>query len=114
MGKEIQQFITEDGGATGLEHHDWGSCSNLLFQSCQGGFEQMLRTIEHAEIVEWSPAADLRLRQAHLVSGCFQNLNRSDSGFRMEIVVERIWPKDHGLAFSPTGPLLRPTLEPSP
>src|SRR5215467_12686397 len=90
--KEIQQFVAEDGGATGLEHHDWSSCSDLLFQNCQGRFEQMLRTIEHAEIVEWSPAADLCLRQPHLESSSFQKLNRSDRRFRMEIVVERIRP----------------------
>src|SRR5215469_10335763 len=67
--KQVQQFVAEDRGATGLEHYDGSSGANLLLENNHRGFEQMFRPIEHARVIQGAPAADLGARQVDLVSG---------------------------------------------
>ena len=58
LGKEIDQFVAKDGGATGLENDDGNPGFDFGSEGVQYLEQQALGPIQHAEIVERAAAAE--------------------------------------------------------
>src|SRR5438105_15806975 len=63
--KQIQQFVAEDGDATGLESDDRDASFDFGRQFVENFQQQSFCAIEHAEVVEGASAAEVGLWNHH-------------------------------------------------
>src|SRR5258705_13789631 len=61
-GEKVAEFIPEDGDAAGLKPDDGHARLDFRGQSVENLQKQVLRSVEHAEVVERPPAAQIALR----------------------------------------------------
>src|SRR5579864_3584751 len=94
--EKIEQFIAKHRSTTRLKDDNRSSGSNLRRENFDRFQQQLLRPVKHAKIVKRPSAADMRLRQCHPISRGFEDLDRRNRGFRVEVVVERVRPKHYG------------------
>ena len=57
--------------------------------------QQGFGAVEHAEVVEGASAAEVGLRQDHVVSGGFEDFDGGFGGCGMEVVVEGVGPEQN-------------------
>ena len=57
VGEKIDQFIAEDCDTTWLQANDGNACANLRLQGLEDLTQQPLSSIEHALVIERTPAA---------------------------------------------------------
>src|ERR1700676_678652 len=99
FGEQIQEFITKHRGTARLQDNYWNLVFDFGFQRAENLEEEMLGAIQHAPIVEWTPATQVGLRQQHAVAGGFQHVNRRLGGVREEVVIECVRPQEHRCSF---------------
>ena len=92
--EEVEQFVAEDGDAAGFEADDGDAGLDFGLELVENFEQQRLSPVEHAEIVEWAAAAEVRLREDDAVSGGFQNFDSGFGGGGQEIVVEGVGPEE--------------------
>ena len=83
------------GDAAWFDSDDGRASFNVGAQSGQRLLQRGFGLVEHAEVIERTPAAKGLLRNSDLISGVFQDFHGGFGDFRMEVVAERIRPKDH-------------------
>ena len=91
--EEVDQFVAEDGDAAGLESDDGDAGFDLGREFVEDIEEQGFGAVEHAEIVEWTAAAEVGLGYRDAEAGGFEDF---DCGFRRgreEIIVESVGPE---------------------
>src|SRR5579859_1950002 len=92
VGKEVDEFVAEDGNTAGFEPDDRDSSFDLRLKLVENFEKQSLGTIKHAEIVERASAAEVGVWDQDTKAGGLEDL---DGGFRRgrkEIVVECVGP----------------------
>jgi hypothetical protein len=94
--EEVEEFVAEDGDAAGLESDDWDSSFDLGGEFVEDVEQQGFCAVEHAEIVERTAAAEIGLRENHVVSGGFEDCDSGAGGGGTEVVVESVGPEEDG------------------
>ena len=79
VGKEIDEFVAEDGDAAGFESDDGDSGFDLGLELVEDFEQQRFGAVEHAEVVERASAAEVGARDEDAESGGFEDF---DGGFR--------------------------------
>jgi len=93
VGKEVGEFVAEDGGAAWLENDDRRALFDLLIEGIHDFEEQGLGAVEEAEVVEWASAAEVRTRNEHVEAGGFEYFSGGAGGGGQEVVVESVGPE---------------------
>jgi hypothetical protein len=96
MGKEVDEFVAEDGNATGFEADDRNAGFDFGREFVEDLKQERLGAVEHAEVVERAAAAEVDSRDDDAEAGGFQDLDGSSGGLRLEIVVESVGPEEDG------------------
>jgi hypothetical protein len=96
VGKEVEEFVAEDGDATRLETDNRDAGFDLGFELVENFEEQSLGAVEHAEVVEGASAAEVGAGDTDGVSGGFEDVDGGAGGGREEIVVEGVGPEENG------------------
>ncbi len=94
VGKEVEEFVAEDGDAAGFEADDGDSGFDLGREFVEDIEQQGFGAVEHAEVVERASAAEVGLREEDVVSGGFEDFDGGAGGCRVEIVVEGVGPEE--------------------
>ena len=92
--EEVEEFVAEDGDAAGLEADDGDSGFDLGGERVEDVEQQGLGAIEHAEVVERTPATERRARDEHAVSGGLEDFDGGAGGGGAEVVVEGVGPEE--------------------
>src|SRR5258705_8368772 len=80
LWEQVGKFVAEDSGTTGLEHNDRDAGLDFGQQLVHDVEQQGLGTVEHADVVERSPAAEMRPRDSDIEPGSFEHFDRSFCG----------------------------------
>ncbi len=99
MGKEVAELVTKDGDAAWLKPNDRRARLNLGSKRVQDPTQELFGGVEVAVVVEWPAAAERLFRHDNCIPCCFQYLDRRHCHFGMEVVIERVGPEHHSLAF---------------
>ena len=94
-GKQISQFIAEYRGATRLQDHDWQPGVDLRAQALQDALEVLPGFVEHAEVIQRPPAAEVVLRDSYPESGVDEYFQSSAADLGPVVIVEGVGPQDH-------------------
>ena len=92
IGKEICQLVAEHGDAAWLQTYDRGARLNFRCQRIQNSEKQVPGSTKHAEVVQWSSAAQIALWQDHPEPCGFQDFYRCRGCVWKKIVVESVRP----------------------
>src|SRR5436309_1107815 len=77
VGEELMQLLAKDRSAAWLQHHDACPRFNLCSQAVENALQIDLCRIKKPKIVKRTPAAQMPLRNIHLITCVLQNVNRS-------------------------------------
>src|SRR6185437_5469949 len=110
IGKEILEFFFEHGSTARLEYQNGKPGLDIAFQAAQDTLQIDFGFVEHAEVVERTPAAKVLARNPHAPSHVFEYFHRGLRGMRVKIVVERVRPQNdlrsgRTVGFAPVKPL---------
>src|SRR5712672_4541822 len=98
MRKQVEQFIAKDSHAARLQTDDWNPGFDLRRKLVEDLEKQLLRTIEHAEVIERTAATQIGLRN-HDAEACgFQDFDGGLGCRRQKIIVEGVGPEENGRA----------------
>src|SRR6266850_7686435 len=76
LGEEVGQFVTKDSGTTGLEHNNRDARFDFGQQLVHDVEQQALGTVEHADVVQRPPAAEMGPRDCDIEPGGLEHLDR--------------------------------------
>src|SRR5437660_4542743 len=93
--EQIQQFVSEDGDAAGLESDDRDAGLDFGRQLVEDFQEQFFRSIEHAKVVQGASAAEVGVRDYHPKASALENFDGGLGGCGLEIVVESVGPEQN-------------------
>ncbi len=80
--EEIEHFVAKDGSATRLQHNNRNFRFDFRGQGIKRSQQQPLGTIQHAEIVKRTAAAQAGFGYDHTESGSLEDLDRGLGGIR--------------------------------
>ena len=106
MGKQVDEFVTEDGDAAGLEADDGDSGFDFGREFVEDLKQERLGAVEHAVVVERASAAEIGLGDDDSEACGFQDFDGGFGGGGMEIVVESVGPEEDRRASSGLIPCL--------
>src|SRR5712691_723157 len=93
--EQIAELIAKDGSTTRLQHDDWDARINLDAQGTHDSLQVFLGSVEHAEIVQRSPAAQMNLGDSHLETRALKYFQRRAARIWMKIIVKRVRPQNN-------------------
>src|ERR1017187_5114545 len=93
--EEVEQFVAENGDTARLKSDYRDSRFNLGRKCVEDFEEQRLRSVEHAEVIQWTTTTEIRLRKDHPVSRGFEDIDRGFRSCGQEIVVKRVGPEQN-------------------
>src|SRR6266702_1731639 len=96
--EEVDQFVSEDGGTAWLQHDDGNSSGDLRREFIEDAQQVAARFVEKSEVVERTAAADVLLRNLDAGACGGEELRCGRERLRVEVVIPRIGPEQHGLA----------------
>lgn len=99
VGKEVEEFVAEDGDAAGFEADDGRTGGDLRGEFVENFQEKRLGAVEHAVVVERAAAAEVGRGEGDAEAGGFQDFDGGDGGFGVEIVIESVGPEEDGASF---------------
>ena len=65
VGEQVQRFLAEDAGTTGLEHDDGRVRLELRGERIEHAQQISSGAVEHAEVIERTTAAEMTARHLH-------------------------------------------------
>src|ERR1700676_5033815 len=95
LREQIAQFIAKDGSAALFQDDDRDAGVNLHAQGAHDSLQIFLGPVEHAEIVQWPPAAEMNLRDGDLETRALKHFQRSTACVRMKVIVKRVGPQNY-------------------
>src|SRR5260370_32064124 len=93
--EQIAQLIAKDRSTARLQHDDRDARINLDAQGTHDSLQVFLGSVEHAEIVQRSPAAKMNLGDADLETHAPKYFQRRASRVRMKVIVKRVRPQNN-------------------
>jgi hypothetical protein len=94
VGEEVEEFIAEDGNATGLESDDRDFGFDFGREFVEDVEQKGFGAVEHAEVVERASAAEGGAGEEDAVSGGFEDFDGGAGGGGLEVVVEGVGPEE--------------------
>ena len=94
VGKEVGEFVAEDGGAAGFEDDDGSAGVELRGEGVEGFEEVVLCGVEHAEVVERAAAAEVLRGEGDAEAGGGEDLVGGAHRGWMEVIVEGVGPEE--------------------
>src|ERR1051326_7711384 len=94
VGKKIGQLVAKDGGAAWLQHDNRNFGKQLWPKRLHHAPQINLSQVEHAVVVERTPAAEMLLRDFHGESGLLKDFSCGLRRLGKEIVVKSVWPEN--------------------
>lgn len=91
--EEIEEFVTENGDATGLEADDRDTGRDFGRERMEDLKKEGFGAIEHTVIVEWASAAEVCFGDDYAEASGFEEFYGGPRGVRLEIVVECVGPQ---------------------
>ena len=95
FGKKVREFVAEDGGAAGFQNNDRRCGFDFGEKLVHDLEEQTLGTVKHANIIEWTPAAEVSARDGDVEARGFEDFGGSLGGRGKEMVVESVGPEQN-------------------
>src|SRR4051812_36171342 len=89
------QLVSEYRAAAGLEYHQRRAGIDLWLQRQQDALQLRLGLVEHAIVVERTPAAQRLFWQPYFEAAVLEHLDRRPRRIGIEVVVERVGPEQH-------------------
>ena len=96
VGKEIDEFVAEDGDAAGFEADDGYSGFDFRREFVEDLEQERLGAVEHAEVVERAAAAEIDTRDDHSEASGFEDVDGGLGSGWVEVVIECIGPEENG------------------
>jgi hypothetical protein len=94
-GEEVSQFIAEDRGAAWFENDDWQPGVDLRTQTLEDALEILLGFVEHAEVIQRAPAAEVVAGDSYLESSVGEYLQGGAADLRPVVVIEGVCPQNY-------------------
>jgi hypothetical protein len=94
VGKEVDEFVAENGNATRFEADDGDASFDFGGKFVEDLKQERLGAVEHAEVVERAAAAEVGSRDDDAEAGRFEDFDGGLGGLRLEIVVEGVGPEE--------------------
>jgi len=94
VGKEVCEFVAEDGGAAWFEDDDRGACGELGGECVEDLEEIFFCGVEHAEVVERTAAAEVVVGVFDAEAGGGEDLVGGSQRGGVEVVVEGVGPEE--------------------
>src|SRR5713101_1348615 len=91
--QQIGHLVAKDVDAARFQPNERRFCCDLLTQGFENLLQLISRGIQHAEVVQRTPAAQRRCGNDHLIAGMLQNLDGGLSDLGMKVIAEGIWPQ---------------------
>jgi len=95
MREEVGEFVAEYGDTAGFEADYRDAGFDFRLECIENFEEQALGAIEHAEVVEGAPAAEIGARNEDPEAGGFEDFDGGAGGGREEVVVEGVGPEEN-------------------
>jgi hypothetical protein len=96
VGKEVEEFVTKDRDAAGLEADDGNAGFDFGGEFVQDLKQKRAGTVEHAEVVKRAPAAEIGSWDDDPEAGGFEDIDGGLRGRGLEIVIESVGPEENG------------------
>src|SRR5260370_3453207 len=91
-GKQIVQLIPKHRSATRLQDDNWQPRINLRAESAHDLKQFVFSSLQHAQVIKRSPAAQGATGASHREASILQHFQRGLAGFWMIVVVKGIYP----------------------
>src|SRR5256885_1842274 len=75
VAQQIGHLVAKDGDTARFDSDDGRASFNVGAQSGQRLLQRGFGLVEHAEVVEWTPAAKRLLRNSYLITRVLQNFH---------------------------------------
>jgi len=98
FGEKVSEFVAENGGAAGFEDDDRRCGFDFREKLVHDLEEQALGAVEHADVVERAPAAEVSAGNGDGEAGGFEDFDGGAGGRREEVIVESVGPEEDGSA----------------
>ena len=96
MGEEVEEFVAENGDATGLEADDGDAGIDFWGEYVEDLAEKFLGAIEHTVVVERASTAEMGFGDDDAEAGGFEDFDGGLGGRGVEVVVESVGPEENG------------------
>ena len=96
VGKEIEEFVAEDGDATGFQADDGDAGFDFGREFVEDLEQEGLGAVEHAVVVERASAAEVGFGDDDAEAGGFEDFDGGFGDAGVEIVVESVGPEEDG------------------
>jgi hypothetical protein len=94
VGKEVEEFVTEDGDAAGFEANDGDARFDFGCEFVEDLKKEFLCAVEHAVVVEGASAAEFGFGDGDAKAGGFKDFDGCNGRDGVEVVVESVGPEE--------------------
>ena len=95
VAEKVEELIPKNRGTARFEHYNWHPAIDFMPKRIKYSQQQLLRSFQHAEVIQRPSAAEGRPRNRYAKSGSFKHLYCGLGCMRVEIVIEGVGPKDN-------------------